>query len=167
MPKSKRNKIVHLTQVKKKGKDHKEELMKQLEQHVAKFKRVFLFDFEETKSDRIMNLRLKLKDTGRIFSGKNSLVSLTLRNIGDRTRTDYSDLINHVTGHRGLLFSDIESGKLIEFLSDELPEFSEKLLGYAQIAPEAVVMDKLGTNVKKGGPKRKTSKRREVVFVKI
>lgn len=174
MPKSKRNKIVHLTQVKKKGKDHKEDLMKQLEEYVAKFKRVYIFDFEQAKSDRIMNLRLKLKDIGRIFSGKNSLVSLTLKTIGTRTNTDFDELSKQVAGHRGLLFTDVECSKLLSILDGEMPEFCKKLLGYAQIAPDTIEMDLDADDDanKKKRKKKRTSKskgdgKREVKFVKI
>lgn len=133
MPKSKRNKIVHLTQVKKKGKDHKEDLMKQVEQYVKQFGRVYLFDFEQTKSDRIMNLRLKIKDHGRIFAGRNSIVAATLKSVGTKTKTDYEHLVRHIKGHKGLLFSDIEQSELIQFLDKETPEFREKLQGYASL----------------------------------
>lgn len=133
MPKSKRNKIVHLTQVKKKGKDHKEDLMKSLEQYVDQYEFVYFFDFDQTKSDRIMNLRLKLKEHGRIFAGRNSLVSLALRNVGARTNTNYSGLVRQVTGHRGLFFTNIECDKFVALLEDESAEFREKLLGYAKL----------------------------------
>lgn len=177
MPKSKRNKIVHLTQVKKKGKDHKEDLMKQVEQYIAQFKRVFIFDFDQTKSDRIMNLRLKLKDIGRIFAGRNSLVSLTLKQVGTKTNTDFDELIQQVAGHRGLLFTDISSEKLMDLLDKEVPEFCEKLLGYSQIAPETVVMDVVEGDTNEGatGKKKKKAKakkmtsdgKRAVKFVKV
>lgn len=133
MPKSKSNKVVHLTQVKKKGKDHKEDLLKQLEQYGENFERVYVFDFEHTKSDRIMLLRTRLKEYGRIFSGKNSLVSLALRNLGSRSNSNFDDLIKQVSGHRGLLFTDLPVDKLTDLLSEELPEFRAKLLGCAQI----------------------------------
>lgn len=133
MPKSKKNKIVHLTQVKKKGKDHKEDLMKTLEQYVSQYDQVYLFDFEQTKSDRIMNLRLRLKEHGRIYAGRNSLVLASLKSIGSKTKANYSGLLKHVTGHRGLFFSNIECSKLVQLLESEQPEFREKLLGYAQL----------------------------------
>lgn len=133
MPKSKRNKVVHLTKVKKKGKDHKDDLMKQLEEYISKFKRVFLFEFDHTKSDRIMHLRLRLKEHGRIFAGRNSLVSVAFKSTGSKTRSDYGELLKHVVGHKGLLFSDLQCSKLIQLLDDELPEFRDKLLGYAQL----------------------------------
>lgn len=140
MPKSKKNKVVHLTQVKKKGKDHKEDLLKQLEQYVAKFNNVYIFDFDQMKSDRIMNLRVKLKDIGRIYSGKNSLVASMFRTVGNKTNTDYDDLVKQVAGHRGLLFTDVKCNKLMELIDRDAPEFCEKLLGYSRIAPETKLM---------------------------
>lgn len=141
MPKSKRNKIVHLTQVKKKGKDHKEDLMKQIEQYVSQFSRVYIFDFDNTKSDRIMLLRVRLKEFGRIFAGRNAVVSTSLRTIAKKTGTNYDKLIHQITGHRGLLFTDISVDKLICIIEKEVPEFRQKLLGYAQITPGVRDMD--------------------------
>lgn len=135
MPKSKRNKIVHLTQVKKKGKDHKEDLMKQIQQHVAQYTKIYLFDFDSTKSDRIMLLRVRLKEHGRIFAGRNAVVSASFKDIATRSGTNYDKLIKQITGHRGLLFSDISVDKLISIIEKEVPEFRTKLLGYAKIGP--------------------------------
>lgn len=141
MPKSKRNQIVHLTQVKKKGKDHKEDLMKQVETFVAQFRSVFIFDFDSTKSDRIMLLRVRLKDHGRIFAGRNSLVTATLKNISKKNGIEYDDLAKQITGHRGLFFTDLSLEKLLSILDEKVPEFTKKLLGYAKIAPEISTMD--------------------------
>lgn len=136
MAKSKKNKVVHLTQVRKKGKDHKEDLMKQLHQYVAKFKNVYIFDFNQTESSRIMNLRIKLKDVGSIFSGKISLLSAALKKIGTKTNTNFDELLEQVAGRKGFLFTDMKCNKLVELVKKEAPEFCEKLIGYAQIAPK-------------------------------
>jgi len=181
MPKSKRNKIVHLTKVKKKGKDHKEDLMKQVEQYIATFRRVFVFDFDQTKSDRIMNLRMRLKEYGRIFAGKNAVVISTFKSIGSKTNTDYEDLLKQVTGHRGLLFADIECDKLVELLDREQPEFCKKLLGYSRIGAESKSTEsETGPQIDDGGSgtklkrkkvakreARKSSGKRVIKFVKI
>lgn len=159
MPKSKRNKIVHLTQVRKKGKDHKEDLIKQLEENVAKFERVFVFNFDSVKSDRIMALRVKLKEHGRIFAGRNSLATLTLKTIGSRTSTDFSELDEQIVGHRGLLFTDLERDKLVELLDREnQSEFLKRLIGFAKIAPETTTMDVDGDTK---GSATKTKKRKQ------
>lgn len=126
---------MHLTQVRKKGKDHKEDLIKQLEENVAKFKQVFVFDFDAVKADRIMALRLKLKEYGRIFAGRNSLATLTLKSIGARKSTDFSELGKQIVGHRGLLFTDLDKDKLVELLDKEnQKEFLKKLVGFAEIS---------------------------------
>jgi ribosomal protein L10 len=137
MPKSKRNKVVHLTQVKKKGKDHKDDLLKQLKQFVDQYEFVYVFDFEKTKSDRIMNLRLKMKEYGRIFAGRNSLVAQALNQIGAATNTSYDKFLRHIVGHRGLLFTSVPRDELVSMLEDGHQEFLDKLLGYAQLkAPD-------------------------------
>lgn len=173
MPKSKRNKIVHLTKVKKKGKDHVEELKKQIEEYVTKFRLVYLFDFDQTKSDLIMKMRLRFKGIGRVFAGRNSAVVQTLQTIGKRTNTNFDDLIEQVNGHRGLLFTDMENEAMVQLLDEEQPEFLKKLQGYAHIAPETEPME---VDSDKKSPSKKTvlkkakkrsGEKRQVKFVKI
>lgn len=130
MPKSKRNKVVHLTQVKKKGKDHREDLKKQVEKYCAQFKYMYIFNFEHTKSNQIMKLRLRLKEHGRIFAGKNSIVTSTLKSLCPKTNLQFDNLIDQIVGHRGLFFADIPKDKLMELLDRDQPEFCKRLLGY-------------------------------------
>lgn len=149
MPKSKRNKIVHLTQVRKKGKDHKDDLAKQLETYCAQFTKVYIFDIDQTKSDRLTLLRVRLKQHGRIFAGRNSIVTSTLKSYGDKCHLNYGDLIDQVAGKRGLFFSNIEKDDLVKLLSDELPEFCPKLLGHANIAPKTGIQQNKKASAKK------------------
>lgn len=161
--------------------------MKQLETYVAQFKNVYIFDFDQMKSHRIMLLRIKLKDIGKIYSGKISLVSSTLKTVGKKTNTNFDELLEHINGHKGLLFTDIKCNKLVELIDKEAPEFCQKLLGYSQIAPETIkLVDDEATgdndehdvvelndssskkaNKTKKSEKRKASEKREVKFVKI
>lgn len=138
MPKSKRNKIVHLSQVKKKGKDHREELSKQVETYCSQFKRLYLFDFDKTKSDRIMELRLKLKQHGRIFAGKNNIMTSIL-NKKKSNNKNFDNLVEQIVGHKGILFTDLKNDQLIKLLSDELPEFNPKLISHAEIPAKSKV----------------------------
>lgn len=176
MPKSKKNKIVHLTQVKKKGKDHKEDLMKQVEQYVAQYKRVFVFNFDKTGSDRILHLRLRLKDHGRIFAGRNTIVTTALKSVSSKTKKNFDQLVKQIVGHRGLLFSNITCDKLIQILDDELPEFRDKLAGHAQISlensdvanDEGDQMDEdVGTKATKQKKKRKAKKLQDAMEVEF
>lgn len=173
MPKSKRNKIVHLTQVKKKGKDHKEDLAKQLETYCAQFKSVYLFDIDQTKSDRLLQLRVRLKEYGRIFAGRNTIVTLTLKSYGDKCGLDFANLIEQISGHRALFFADIKKDDLVNLLSNELPEFCPKLLGHASIDPKTgAKKSKTKANNKAGDSDIKKDsaqkdKKIKVQFVKI
>lgn len=149
MVKSKRNKIVHLTKVKKKGKDHKEDLIKQLNDLVDEFSHVYVFDFDNVKADRIMHLRVKVKKHGRIFAGRNSLVTVTLKQMAAKTKYNYEDLISQVVGHRGLLFANIERDALIAFLDNECAEFKPRLVGHAHLKPPKVVAKQADKKQKK------------------
>lgn len=144
MPKSKRNKIVHLTKVKKKGKDHKEDMAKNLETYLAQYKRVYVFDFEATKSDRIMLFRNWMKEHGRVFAGKNKVSTSTFESYGKKTNTKYDNLIEQIKGHKGLLFTDMEPEEFVSKLADVFPAFSSKLVGHAEIAPKSRVINQSG-----------------------
>ena len=50
MPRSKRNKVVSLTKVKKKGREAKEEMVESIQQALTKFKRCFVLSFENMRT---------------------------------------------------------------------------------------------------------------------
>lgn len=124
--------------------------MKTVEQYASSYRRVFIFDFDQTSSDKILQLRLKVKDIGRVFVGRNSLVAVTLKAIGSRTNRDYDELLKQISGHRGLLFSNIDCKKLVRILDKEQPEFMKKLLGYAQLSPGSVESSAVGVEKSDG-----------------
>ena len=50
MPKSKRNKVFSLTNVKKKGRGAKEEMVENIQQAIEKYKRGFILSFENMRT---------------------------------------------------------------------------------------------------------------------
>ena len=50
MPKSKRNKVVALTKVKKKGREAKEEMIEEIQKAVTTYKRCFVLSFENIRT---------------------------------------------------------------------------------------------------------------------
>lgn len=128
MPKSKRNKIVALTQTKKKTSEHKKNLLIDLEQLIESSKFVFIFDLNETKASEIMKLRIGLKDIGRIYAGKNKIAALAFKN-----KSTNKEIVPKLNGKRGLLFTDVEHSTLVERLDSEYKLFSGKLLDFCEI----------------------------------
>ena len=50
MPRSKRNKVVALTKVKKKGREAKEDMIEQIQQSLSNFKRCFVLSFANIRT---------------------------------------------------------------------------------------------------------------------
>lgn len=140
MVKSKRNKIVHLTQVKKKGKDHKGSMIDQVKQYIAQYKNLFVMDVDGLKSDVLMALRLNVKPEGRIFAGKNTLFRLALKQA--RKKVSLEDLT--LSGHYGYIFTNQGCDELTQRIQEtDRPELSNRLLGSASLETKDVKFVKL------------------------
>jgi len=57
MPKSKRNKLVSLTNVKKKGKEAKEDLVEKVQEALTKYKHCFSLEFENMRTNSFRKLQ--------------------------------------------------------------------------------------------------------------
>ena len=106
MPKSKRARRVALTNVRSKGRDLKTELVGKLRDAVSEYQHVFVFGFDQMRSNLFKQLRAELQ-TSRIFLGKNKVMALALgRNERDEFMTDLCKVGAQLHGQRGLLFTD-------------------------------------------------------------
>lgn len=56
MPKSKRNKVVSLTKVKRKGREAKEELVENIEKCLKKYKFCYVLSYENMRSNQFKKL---------------------------------------------------------------------------------------------------------------
>jgi mRNA turnover protein 4 len=63
MPKSKRNKVVSLTKVKKKGRSAKEDMIENIHQCAEKFKHAFVLSFENMRTGPFKKIQNSMRDS--------------------------------------------------------------------------------------------------------
>lgn len=67
MPKSKRQKLMHLTQVQKKGREHKDKLFENVRAAVPEYQRCFVFSLENSRNTHLKVVRQELTDCKYVF----------------------------------------------------------------------------------------------------
>jgi mRNA turnover protein 4 len=65
MPKSKRTKVVHMTQVAKKGREHKERIFENIRECVPQYQHIFVFGVDNSRNTHLQEIRKELKDDSR------------------------------------------------------------------------------------------------------
>jgi mRNA turnover protein 4 len=63
MPKSKRGKVFHLTQVNKKTREQKEKLFQDIRDTVPKYERCFVLGFDNMRNNHLKDVRHELSDS--------------------------------------------------------------------------------------------------------
>ncbi|KAF3770335.1 mRNA turnover protein 4 [Cryphonectria parasitica EP155] len=106
MPKSKRAKTYHLTQVTKKTREQKEQLFQNIRATVPDYKHCFVLGFDNMRNNHLKDVRREMVDS-RIFFGKTKLMS---RALGTDPSTAVAENIHrlsrHITGSVALLFTN-------------------------------------------------------------
>ncbi|CEM05472.1 unnamed protein product [Vitrella brassicaformis CCMP3155] len=122
MPKSKRDRPIALTKVKRKDPARKEKLIEELRQATDKFQYVYLLDLDNQRNVYQKMVREKMKP-GRVFCGKNKLMQVAL---GLTPETECQDNIHHIArrlrGERALLITDKRPDDIERFCADFRPE---------------------------------------------
>lgn len=138
MPKSKRNKLVSLTQTKKKGLELKSSLIKQVQECVDSYARVFVFSVENMRNSKLKDVRNDWKHS-RFFFGKNKVMMVALgKNKEDEYKGNLSQVSKQLIGQRGLIFTNKTKDEVIQWFS----EFKE--LDYARsgnVATQVISLD--------------------------
>ncbi|KAF2156639.1 mRNA turnover protein 4 [Myriangium duriaei CBS 260.36] len=118
MPKSKRQKVVHLTAVKKKDKEAKEQLFSSVQDAADNFSRVFVFSVAHMRNTFLKDVRTQLSDS-RIFFGKTKVMAKALGlTVEQEHAPGLAKLAKHIDGSVGLLFTDREAQDVIRFFED-------------------------------------------------
>ncbi|KAI9733179.1 MAG: mRNA turnover and ribosome assembly protein [Claussenomyces sp. TS43310] len=115
MPKSKRSKVVHLTNVDKKGKELTLKLYANVQECFDTYQYVFVYSVENMRNTVLKEVRANLKEDSRLFFGKTKVMAKAL---GTTPETSYQPsthlLSKYLQGNVGLLFTNREPSSIIE-----------------------------------------------------
>ncbi|BGP45292.1 mRNA turnover and ribosome assembly protein [Rhodotorula kratochvilovae] len=106
MPKSKRDRVVALTQTAKKGKEAKAKLIDEVREQAEAHKFLWVFEVEHMRNNLLQEVRQAWKGS-RIFLGRNAVMRKGLgATPEDECRLGVHKVANMLEGSRGLLFTD-------------------------------------------------------------
>ena len=137
MVQSKRAKVVSLTQVKKKDRSRKAELIEKIQDACRRFSHVVVFNAENEKAVHMQYIRSALKPS-KIFYGGNKIMIKALKEFSDMDDTlDINTLCNSLFGHRGLIFTDSDISTVSKIFESYTPKEAAK---FGFVANETVVL---------------------------
>ncbi|KAI8958003.1 mRNA turnover protein 4 [Daldinia sp. FL1419] len=139
MPKSKRSKVVHLTQVNKKTRENKERLFENIRECVPQYQHCFVFAVDNMRNAYLKDVRQELSDS-RLFFGKTKLMA---RALGHGPEDSYADNIYKLTpylrGTVGLLFTNRPPAQLLPYL-ESLADAKVDFARAGAVAPRSFVV---------------------------
>ena len=94
MPRSKRNKVVSLTKVKKKGRAAKEELVSIVQDALDEYKNAYVVSFENMRAGPFKQIQQNMREHSKFFLGKNKVMSVALGRIPEEEHADNSHLLS-------------------------------------------------------------------------
>ncbi|XP_027163210.1 mRNA turnover protein 4 homolog [Coffea eugenioides] len=123
MPKSKRNRPVTLSKTKKKGREHKENIVNSIREAIEKYDSVYVFTFENMRNLKFKEFREKLKSSCRFFLGSNKVMQVALgRSVADELRPGIHKISKLVRGDSGLCFTNLPKEE-VQRLFNEYEEY--------------------------------------------
>ncbi|EGT33476.1 hypothetical protein CAEBREN_32388 [Caenorhabditis brenneri] len=132
MARSRRDKNVSLTKVKKKTKETKNNLVNEVRASVEQYKNLFIFTIANMRSTRFIAIRQKYKETSRFFFGKNNVIAIAL---GKQKSDEYANQLHKASellkGQCGLMFTNMSKKEVLT----EFAQISEE--DYARVGDEA------------------------------
>eukprot|EP01086_Lenisia_limosa_P015201 TRINITY_DN4776_c0_g1_i2.p1 TRINITY_DN4776_c0_g1~~TRINITY_DN4776_c0_g1_i2.p1 ORF type:complete len:219 (+),score=56.88 TRINITY_DN4776_c0_g1_i2:40-696(+) len=118
MPKSKRDKVVSLTQVKKKGSDRKNQLIDDIcESFDGRYAHVFVFSVQNMRNKTLKDLRMAWQGSSRFFYGKLKLMHLGIERSG---KENVDGLLQCIKGDAGLLFTNKDTDEIQKHFTEAL-----------------------------------------------
>lgn len=138
MPVSKRDRVIHTSQVKKHDKSVKSEQIESVREAVAENKYVYVAVVSNDRNKMLKDVRDELKP-GKLFYSKNKLIQVA---IGYTPETECAERIHtlaaHLKGHCGLICTNLGTEELRSFLA------SHESIEYARtgdVATETVALE--------------------------
>lgn len=114
MPKSKRNKLVTLSKVQKKGKERKETLIGKVRGWAEEFRSIYLFAYDNMRNDKLKELREQLQDTTKFCLGSNKVLQVALgRSEADECQPQASEIAKRIRGSVGLIFTSLPQQEVL------------------------------------------------------
>jgi len=106
MPRSRRDRVVALTQTAKKGKEAKGKLIEEIREQADAFQYLWVFDVEHMRNNLLQEVR-KAWTGSRMFLGRNAVMRKALgATPEDECRLGVHKAANMLEGSRGLLFTN-------------------------------------------------------------
>ena len=107
MPRSKRNKVVNLTKVKKKGRAAKEGLVANVQEALEAYQNAYVISFENMRAGPFKNLAHSMNSDSKFFLGKNKVMGVALGKTPEDEHADNAHLLNrYLHGQVCMLFSN-------------------------------------------------------------
>ncbi|KAF2088035.1 mRNA turnover protein 4 [Saccharata proteae CBS 121410] len=117
MPKSKRAKVVHTSQVEKKGRELSERLFNNVREAAEQYQYIFVFEVDNMRNTYLKDVRQEFADS-RLFFGKTKVMAKAL---GADAQSEHlpnlSTLTTHLAGNVGLLFTSRDPSSIIDYFS--------------------------------------------------
>ncbi|VDP38445.1 unnamed protein product [Soboliphyme baturini] len=138
MPKSKRDKEVSLTKVKKKGRLMKENLMKEVRKLVDLYSNIVVFTVHNSRSSRLAELRKHFSDDRFLF-GRNKVIAAAFgKTSKDECHLNLSKVGKQLIGQCGIMFTNRPLLDVAEFFkSNSVDEYARS----GSVAAEAFKID--------------------------
>eukprot|EP01017_Pseudomicrothorax_dubius_P009115 TRINITY_DN1304_c0_g2_i1.p1 TRINITY_DN1304_c0_g2~~TRINITY_DN1304_c0_g2_i1.p1 ORF type:complete len:221 (-),score=52.54 TRINITY_DN1304_c0_g2_i1:151-813(-) len=136
---SKRSKVISLTKTKKKGRDHRAELIQKVRGLLDKYYNCFVFSHQNMTTTPFRDLQLEWKDS-RFILGKNKVIHVALGKTEETShKTNSYKLTEYLRGDTGLLLTNKTKEEVNQFFESYKPEEFAKA---GTISNQTIVLEK-------------------------
>uniref|UniRef100_A0A5S6R5V1 Ribosome assembly factor mrt4 n=1 Tax=Trichuris muris TaxID=70415 RepID=A0A5S6R5V1_TRIMR len=126
MPRSKRDKEISLTRVRKKGRAANEKLVEKVRKFVDEYEHVVLFTADNMRTTCMNEVRTHFRDDSRFLFGRNSVIAIALgRQPSEEYGKNLHKLSRSISGQCGLMFTQRSAEDIVSFFKNySRPEYA-------------------------------------------